>query len=644
MDTSDSEYFESADEEIYPDDDPSKNHDTKNDKLTSEFQKDLINLKLNESTKNTTSKQDLGIDIDINKAKNSSGTPLESERNQDNNFNIENKKNNKVMIEKLESDIENNTKYDTLGDKHEDNGSGNDDTVSNVTDTKFSETKALRNRHSNSNRSKTIIEKTDSNDVQQVVGEASDDEENMWENDDWEPINDDKVPSVSDVGIKNSKPLEEKDLHLGYKEELAQKNDMWDNDEWEPLEEVQPQKQDQYTEPSWSNWGNWGGMTSIITTATQGVSTLTQSLSTVIESSMGIPDPKELAKIDKEKECIVQEEEEEEVSNVSNVGFGFGNLSNLVSGVSHITKFVENTGSKVITGGLDTLETIGKKTMEVLQEGDPGLKHKRSLLKLDKKKPILSQVLREAKEKAEAENKVLQQTHSKKKLNYETLFDDYHGLVHLEALEMLSKQCDITLETLQENSSGSELQDLQETMDQIKELCELPDEDDDETSSFDDIKEKLQAAVQELNVSITYGKLISLWEETETWLNNLKLEFCGEEEIYQEALQVLAQLTAIAVEQFHKCGELLMIKDHRSTVDEADSLVQLTMTLTSLIGLAAGKFSEKLNAKSSQTGNKESINSLITNVFFEAGNSSSYIQDAFQLLVPVLQAGAMHND
>jgi len=43
----------------------------------------------------------------------------------------------------------------------------------------------------------------------------------------------------------------------------------------------------------------------------------------------------------------------------------------------------------VLTGGLDTLETIGKKTMEVLQEGDPGLMKKRALFS---GKPVLSQV------------------------------------------------------------------------------------------------------------------------------------------------------------------------------------------------------------------------------------------------------------
>ena len=72
----------------------------------------------------------------------------------------------------------------------------------------------------------------------------------------------------------------------------------------------------------------------------------------------------------------MQREEGQKCEAESSSLFGF---SNLISGVSSITKLVETTGNKVLTGGLDTLETIGKKTMEVLQEGDPGLKKKRAL-------------------------------------------------------------------------------------------------------------------------------------------------------------------------------------------------------------------------------------------------------------------------
>lgn len=42
-------------------------------------------------------------------------------------------------------------------------------------------------------------------------------------------------------------------------------------------------------------------------------------------------------------------------------------------------------------GGLDTLEVIGRKAMDVIQEGDPGLHKKRAFL--SNKKPNLSQVM-----------------------------------------------------------------------------------------------------------------------------------------------------------------------------------------------------------------------------------------------------------
>lgn len=129
-------------------------------------------------------------------------------------------------------------------------------------------------------------------------------------------------------------------------------------------------------------WGGWGGweVSSMLTTATQSVSAITsqvsQGFSTALETGMGIPNPEELARLHKQEKQDHKNLEKEPISNsANNSTFGF-RLSNLVSGVSNITKFVESTGNKVISGGLDTLETIGKKTMEVLQEGDPGLKKK----------------------------------------------------------------------------------------------------------------------------------------------------------------------------------------------------------------------------------------------------------------------------
>ncbi|KAB0798936.1 hypothetical protein PPYR_06816 [Photinus pyralis] len=416
---------------------------------------------------------------------------------------------------------------------------------------------------------------------------------------------------------------------------------MWDEDEdWEPVEtktEIKPSE----SPPLTINriWG-WD-LSAMLNAATVGVTAVTtqvsQGLSNVLETGIGAPDPAELARRTTQEEHTHDAEITEPSTNSSTNLFGFGNL---VSGVTQITKLVETTGNKVILGGLDTLETIGKKTMQVLQEGDPGLKKKRALLKIEGEKPVLSHILREAKEKAELENRLLEEQHFARKANYESLFDDHQGLVHLEALEMLSKQCSIKLERLIESQSGRELVELQETMNQIVELCELVD-DDDELEDASEIKEKLDTAVSEMVINISYDKVLTTRKEAEQWLDNLHLGVCSELELHEQAIDTLAQLTALAVERYHKIGELLLIKEHRSTADEADSLVQVTTILTALIGNMATKFSNKLSEKLSDSTHKDHINTLITNVYFESANSTSYLKNAFQLLIPVLQVGAI---
>lgn len=410
-------------------------------------------------------------------------------------------------------------------------------------------------------------------------------EENLWDNDDdwgnFSNTNKHLPPSVNDPALYDNTQLPPNLKKGKLVSKYVPEEDKWEVDAWESLNDEKTQSDD--SKQSWGGWGNWG-VTSILSTATQGVSTLTsqvsQGLSTVLESGMGVPDPEEMARINRLEQQHLNDNAVSAENNNPSLGFGLGNLVSGVSqitkiaGVSQITKMVESTSTKVISSGLDTLETIGKKTMEVLQEGDPGLKRKRAFLQINQEKPVLSQLLREAKEKADAENKILEQKHFAKKANYESIFDDHQGLVHLEALEMLSKQCDIKLQTILETYSGDTLKEVQETMEQVKELCEIPDEEEEEVLTTQEARNRLENAVSEIGIPITYDKLAANWEETEEWLNKLNLSVCSERELHQQAIETLAQLTAMAVEQFHKSGELLLVKEHRSTADEADSLVQ----------------------------------------------------------------------
>ncbi|XP_035726440.1 protein FAM114A2-like [Vespa mandarinia] len=401
---------------------------------------------------------------------------------------------------------------------------------------------------------------------------------------------------------------------------------------------------DKDTENSlWANWGSWG-VSSLINTATAGVSTLTTHVSqglSLLEETINLPDNSQLQMIQdttQEEEVIIPEKElTENVSSLSQGSFG---LSSFLLGVSSITKLVESTGSKVMSGGLDTLEAIGKKTMEVLQEGDPGLKKKRAFFMPEENKPNLSQILREAKDKAESEEKTIEEKQLARKIHFESLFDDYQGLVHLEALEMLSKQCNIKIQGCLINLDAEDLISLQETLEEVKELCDLDDEEN-KSENKRDLKSRLADACQELEIIITYEKLEDIWKEVRSSSFVTSPMSHTNLEIFQCAISTIAKFTAVSMERFHKTAELLLIKERRSTASEAEALVRLTHILTDEISLLATHFSDVLKEFIKMSNSADDINANITTVFFEAENASSYIQDAFKLLIPILQVGAL---
>lgn len=81
----------------------------------------------------------------------------------------------------------------------------------------------------------------------------------------------------------------------------------------------------------------------------------------------------------------------------------------------------------------------------------------------------------------------------------------------------------------------------------------------------------------------------------------------------------MAQFTAYSVERFHKTAELLLIKPRRSTVNEADSLVQLTKILSTQIGSIANLYCNQLNDYKNIEDEKEKseVNSSITTINLE---------------------------
>ena len=72
-------------------------------------------------------------------------------------------------------------------------------------------------------------------------------------------------------------------------------------------------------------------------------------------------------------------------------------------------------------------------------------------------------------------------------------------------------------------------------------------------------------------------------------------------EVFEKAISGLARFTAYSVERFHKTAELLLIKKRRSTVNESDSLVQLTKILSSQMVSISNLYSSKIDKNKIET-------------------------------------------
>ncbi|XP_015905507.2 protein FAM114A2 [Parasteatoda tepidariorum] len=394
-----------------------------------------------------------------------------------------------------------------------------------------------------------------------------------------------------------------------------------------------------------SSWGFGGWGTSLLSSAASSVSSfsnqVSQGIGTVletVESTLGAPSPEDLASVLREKressdgtaeKTEVQEEDE-----------GLGILPD----VSAWTKAIENTGSKVLMGGLDTLELIGKKTMDILTEGDPGLRSKRTLFT---ERVNLSQILREAKEKAdkESENNCASDIDV---IHYSQIFDDQQGLVHLEALEMLSKQTQAKFQRLLMRHSRKE--EVKKRIEEIKSICEnIPGLDDpSECEGFEDFESVFKKHVLELSLPLNVDNIIKTQRqlcETLSKFENVSEEpYIDPDEIYRSSICSLAEFTARCIETFHKVAELILVQKNLSP-DLEQCATNLT-GLTTVMGIEVNNLSSKYHKCLDSSGdhfpnfmNNQGLNitAMVTNLYVEASNSNKYIQDAFLMLVPVLQ-------
>uniref|UniRef100_A0A665WJ37 Family with sequence similarity 114 member A1 n=1 Tax=Echeneis naucrates TaxID=173247 RepID=A0A665WJ37_ECHNA len=374
---------------------------------------------------------------------------------------------------------------------------------------------------------------------------------------------------------------------------------------------------------SWGGWGSWGK--SLLSSAT---STVGQSLSSV-KVKAG-----EALRLHRTSVGEQAEEEEEEGAEVKIDGggengesdsSGLGESSSASGGTSRgvfstITHAVQNTGKSVISGGLDALEFIGKKTMTVLAESDPGFKKTKTLMQ---KTASLSQMLKEAKEKERA--RLSNHPFSAPTAHYGILFDDYQGLSHLEALEILSNESEAKVQAFLSSLAEEEQEEAKKELILLKDIFIKQAEEEGEgeegegqTKDNEEFVSVLTELLFDLHVAATPDKLNKV--------------------AYLSSVGSLAEVTARSIEQLHKVAELILHGQdlEKPARDQANILSRLTCAMCKEVECLAKRFSDTLLLVGGQR-KAEELNPLVNSVMLEGSNSTNYIQNAFQLLLPVLQ-------
>ncbi|MXQ89559.1 hypothetical protein E5288_WYG010572 [Bos mutus] len=317
--------------------------------------------------------------------------------------------------------------------------------------------------------------------------------------------------------------------------------------------------------------------------------------------------------------------------------------------LSAITNAVQNTGKSVLTGGLDALEFIGKKTMNVLAESDPGFKRTKTLME---RTVSLSQMLREAKEKEK--QRLAQQLTAERTAHYGMLFDEYQGLSHLEALEILSNESESKVQSFLASLDGEKLEVLKNDLISIKDIFAakvFENEENQEVQGIEENKEEFASMLTELlfelHVAATPDKLNKAMKKAHDWVEEDQTVVSVDmkektnktvEEVYMLSIESLAEVTARCIEQLHKVAELILHgqEEEKSAQDQAKVLIKLTTAMCKEVASLSEKFTNSLTTVGSNQ-KAEVLNPMINSVLLEGCNSTTYIQDAFQLLLPVLQ-------
>jgi len=366
--------------------------------------------------------------------------------------------------------------------------------------------------------------------------------------------------------------------------------------------------------------------------------------------------------------------------------------------------FFSNAGKGIVDGGLNVLETVGKKTMKVINETDPGLNKTKSIFAEQRGKINLSQMLRDAKKDREENEKREEEFIETQKTKFDYWFEEKQGLVYLEALEILSGESEKELEkSIKEN--GHSKSDLLSIRDKFLQSRESEDGSvAEEAKSLDGnaFFVALQSNIKQLGVHVSCVKLeearsaadaaISKAEEAmkkkavptievvkegkeetkeeeekEAQKENAEVNSAEKEDssssppttssgidadslvaCHQNAVMALGDVVAKCIQFFHKVDQMLLMTpskdgDHEnawimeSVAAKIEALYRVKTMFVSEIDRIASRFAQALTILDADPDAKTRTDQVITAVFLEASHGSSFIEEAYNLSIPVMQ-------
>eukprot|EP00111_Clytia_hemisphaerica_P018752 TCONS_00055461-protein len=416
-----------------------------------------------------------------------------------------------------------------------------------------------------------------------------------------------------------------------------------------PQTQPEPPKQTQQSQAASQPHGDWGWDSwadDFLIQAAGKVSNMLES----VEDQLGIPDPTKMAHVvskeerlspkhspahknkdkvksvevpkTKEEPPVPQQQQQQQQTPAAPTGGSswFGGFGASLSGL------VQNTSTDLVTGGIGALEFIGKKTVDMLSDGDPGLRQARDTI-AGKKKTNLSALLQEAKETSEKNPSTRAKTSDE--MNFNDYFEKFQGNINLDALEMLSNECDNKLERILRLQSHEAKQETEEVLAETQEKFSLP-EDIEESQFNSDFKKDLFATTKQLKMKVTCSKLLNTWTKLKEKSKNTATE---PKECFNNTISGLAELTSKCVEFYRKVADMFLATDMQAR----DLALQRASALQSISVMFLIELTQLTNNFAQQIADNVDPQKIVTDIYLEGSNCSSIVRDCHDLVLPILQ-------